>query len=162
MVALESLWKEYETVREPDITDLSLENVRATKRISKTSILFSILGIVVLALSLMNLFGMAVMFANSKLKNICIRKVLGAHAAELFRRLSAPFAISLLIAVTMALPLGYYFMEKYLQRYAYRINLDISQGIAVGVLLVMVVYLVIGFKMLQFSKSNPAEILKNE
>ncbi|WP_323755973.1 ABC transporter permease [Roseivirga sp.] len=162
VASLESIWKEYETVIEPDITQLDQKVNGSVQNMSKISTLFSILAGVVLLLSFMNLFGMAIMFANSKMKAVSIRKILGASVPELLGRLSLPFLYSLIIALLIALPIGYYLMEQYLQDYAVRISLNAGQGLIAGVFMIVLLFVVIGFKMLQFSKTNPVEVLRKE
>lgn len=159
---LEEIWKTYEPVKEARIIALDDRVNGSVQKISKTSTLFSILAGVVLLLSFMNLFGMAIMFANTRMKAVSIRKILGASVPELFGRLSLPFLYSLIIALLIALPLGYYLMEQYLQDYAVRISLNAVQGSVAALFMVVLLFLVIGFKMFQFSKTNPVDVLKRE
>lgn len=159
---LETIWKTYDPVKDARVLALDERVNGSVQRISKTSTLFSILAGVVLLLSFMNLFGMAIMFANSKMKAVSIRKILGASVPELLGRLSLPFFYSLIIALLIALPIGYYLMEQYLNDYAVRISLNASQGLIAGVFMIVLLFVVIGFKMLQFSKTNPVEVLRKD
>ncbi|PIQ49111.1 MAG: hypothetical protein COW03_06120 [Cytophagales bacterium CG12_big_fil_rev_8_21_14_0_65_40_12] len=162
MAQLERIWKTFDPVKDVRVFALSDRVNGSVQKMSKTSTLFSILAGVVLLLSFMNLFGMAIMFANSKMKAVSIRKILGASVPELLGRLSLPFLYSLIIAILIALPIGYYLMEQYLNDYAVRISLNASQGLIAGVLMIVLLFIVIGFKMLQFSKTNPVEVLRKE
>ncbi|NVJ46734.1 MAG: ABC transporter permease [Cytophagia bacterium] len=160
--SLQAIWKSYENVKVPAIMALDERKNGSVVKMSKMSQLFGVLAFVVLLLSFMNLFGMAVMFANSRIKSISIRKVLGASVSELVGRLSLPFFKSLIKALLFAMPLGYFFMEKYLQDYAVRITLQPIQGIMVALLMVTILFVVIGFKMLKIGKANPVHTLKEE
>ncbi|KYG72723.1 ABC transporter permease [Roseivirga echinicomitans] len=162
MAQLEAVWETFDPVKDSRIYALSDRVQGSVQKVSKISTLFSILAGVVLLLSFMNLFGMAIMFANSKMKAVSIRKILGASVPELLGRLSLPFLYSLIIALLIALPIGYYLMEQYLQDYAVRISLNASQGLIAGVFMIVLLFVVIGFKMLQFSKTNPVEVLRKE
>ncbi|TCL13912.1 FtsX-like permease family protein [Roseivirga ehrenbergii] len=162
MAQLETVWKTFDPVKDSRIYALSDRVQGSVQKVSKISTLFSILAGVVLLLSFMNLFGMAIMFANSKMKAVSIRKILGASVPELLGRLSLPFLYSLIIALLIALPIGYYLMEQYLQDYAVRISLNAGQGLIAGVFMIVLLFVVIGFKMLQFSKTNPVEVLRKE
>lgn len=162
MAQLETIWKNFDPVKDARIYALSDRVQGSVQKVSKISTLFSILAGVVLLLSFMNLFGMAIMFANSKMKAVSIRKILGASVPELLGRLSLPFLYSLIIALLIALPIGYYLMEQYLQDYAVRISLNAGQGLIAGVFMIVLLFVVIGFKMLQFSKTNPVEVLRKE
>jgi len=160
-VQIEAIWRKYESIMEPKIRALDFEEGSITN-ISKISELFSFLAVVVLILSLMNLFGFSVMFAGSKLKTIGIRRILGAETLELFRRLSIPFLISLSISLSVALPVAYFIMRNYLREFAVRTELNIFQGISVTVLMFLLLFLVTGFQLLRFSRVNPVDVLKNE
>lgn len=160
--SLQAVWKSYEMVKVPAISVLDERKNGSVVKMSKMSQLFSLLAIVVLLLSFMNLFGMAVMFANSRIKAISIRKVLGASVSELVRRLSLPFFKSLIIALLFAMPLGYYLMEQYLQDYKVRVTLHPIQGIIVGLLMMAILFAVIGLKMLKIGRRNPVVALKDE
>ena len=162
MARLETIWKNFDPVKDARIYALSDRVHGSVQKVSKISTLFSILAGVVLLLSFMNLFGMAIMFANSKMKAVSIRKILGASVLELLGRLSLPFLYSLIIALVFALPIGYYLMEQYLQDYAVRISLNASQGFIAGIFMIVLLFVVIGFKMLQFSKTNPVEVLRKD
>lgn len=162
MAQLERIWKTFDPVKDVRVFALSDRVNGSVQKMSKTSTLFSVLAGVVLLLSFMNLFGMAIMFANSKMKAVSIRKILGASVPELLGRLSLPFLYSLIIAILIALPIGYYLMEQYLKDYAVRISLNAGQGLIAGVLMIVLLFIVIGFKMLQFSKTNPVEVLRKE
>ncbi|WP_421978954.1 ABC transporter permease [Roseivirga seohaensis] len=162
MAQLETVWKTFDPVKDSRIYALSDRVQGSVQKVSKISTLFSILAGVVLLLSFMNLFGMAIMFANSKMKAVSIRKILGASVPELLGRLSLPFLYSLIIALMIALPIGYYLMEQYLQDYAVRISLNAGQGLIAGIFMIVLLFVVIGFKMLQFSKTNPVEVLRKE
>lgn len=162
MARLETIWKNFDPVKDARIYALSDRVQGSVQKVSKISTLFSILAGVVLLLSFMNLFGMAIMFANSKMKAVSIRKILGASVLELLGRLSLPFLYSLIIALVFALPIGYYLMEQYLQDYAVRISLNASQGFIAGIFMIVLLFVVIGFKMLQFSKTNPVEVLRKD
>ncbi|NVK83058.1 MAG: ABC transporter permease [Cytophagia bacterium] len=160
--SLQAIWKSYENVKVPAIMALDERKNGSVVKMSKMSQLFGVLAFVVLLLSFMNLFGMAVMFANNRIKSISIRKVLGASVSELVSRLTLPFFKSLIIALLFAMPLGYFFMEKYLQDYAIRITLQPKQGIMVALLMITILFVVIGFKMLKIGKANPVHTLKEE
>ena len=162
MAQLETVWKKFDPVKDACIFTLRDRVNNSVQKVSKISTLFSILAGVVLLLSFMNLFGMAIMFANSKMKAVSIRKILGASVPELLGRLSLPFLYSLIIALLIALPIGYYLMEQYLQDYAVRISLNAGQGLIAGIFMIVLLFVVIGFKMLQFSKTNPIEVLRKE
>lgn len=159
---LNEIWRKYDPVLDPAIHALEEQNELKILSFTKLYSLFSLLAYMVVDLSMMNLFGTALIFANSRIKNISIRKILGARTSELFGRLSAPFLINLFIGLSVAIPLGYLAMQRYLERYPVRVSVNLWQALFVTLLMVMMVYLVIGYKMLRFSQTDPVNALKEE
>lgn len=157
---LETQWRKYEAVLSPSITNMSAEEDSLTLRVGKSMKLTSFLSLMVLTLSLLNLFGYAVMYGNSKVKNISIRKVLGAEAKELFLRLIKPFFNAFLLCVIVGLPLAYWLMERYLNDFAIRVELSFVDGLIAAIMVFVSILLVTGTQMLRVSRINPVSILK--
>ena len=101
-------------------------------------------------------------FATQKLKEISIRKVLGASLGNIFTLLTGQFIKLVLIACVIALPLAWYAIDSWLNEFAFRI------GVAWDLLLVPVVVLIIiclstvSFQILRGANANPARILRSE
>lgn len=159
---LEAIWRNYERVIVPDVRDLEAKKDYSTADLIQITTLFSFLAGVVLLLSFLNLLGVSLIFASSKIRNISIRRILGAQTIELFFRLSKPFVIALSISLFVALPISYWLMKSYLNNFAVRINLDLSQGIVISCGMLLALFMVIGYQTLRFSKVDPVDILKNE
>ena len=87
------------------------------ERIGKLSGVFSILAIFI---SCLGIFGMASFVASQRTKEIGIRKVLGASVTNLWRMLSKDFVILVLISCFIAIPIGYYLMNDWLEKFNYR------------------------------------------
>src|SRR5690606_26498622 len=105
----------------------------AEQRIGKLSGIFSILAIFI---SCLGLFGMASFMAEQRVKEIGVRKVLGASVFNLWRLMSKEFVLLVTISLLIAVPLAWYFMNSWLQRYDYRadISLWIIAGTCLGAL----------------------------
>ena len=159
---MEGIWRSYENVLAPEITNLETEVDYSTAGVKRSAKLYGFLSTMVLILSMMNLFGYSVMYAGSKLKSISIRRVLGAETIELFTRLFKPFFISLIISLLIALPIAYWLMEQFLRDYAVRMSLGAVEGIVVGVVMTVLVLFVVGFQLLRVSNVNPIVVLKAE
>src|SRR6185312_10927691 len=89
--------------------------------INKLADAFSFLAIFI---SCLGLLGLAMFTAEQRLKEISIRKVLGASVSSLFTLLSREFVLLVLIALVLATPLSWYFMNKWLLNYAYYVPLQ--------------------------------------
>lgn len=159
---MNEIWRKYETVKEPNVLVLADREELSTIGLSKRSVLFGFLALVVLILGMFNLFGIAAMYAGSKQKDVSIRRILGAETLELFRRLSTPFVSALLISLLIALPVAYGIMDNYLTRYAVRVSMGALPGVAVVTAMVALLFVVIGYQLFRSSKINPVDSLKSE
>jgi putative ABC transport system permease protein len=99
------------------------EMYRAEERMGKLALYFSILAIFI---GCMGLFGMSSYAAEQRTKEIGIRKVLGATVPNILRLLSKEVLILIAIACVAAWPIAFYALNRWLQNFAYRINLDFS------------------------------------
>jgi len=120
---------------------------------------FAILAIIIASLGL---FGLASFTAEQRMKEIGIRKVLGASVQNLVLLMTGQFTKWVLIADLIAFPAAYYIMKKYLEQYAYRIELSFSVFLLAGILALVVALLTVGFQAIKAAIINPAKTLKYE
>ncbi|MDX1912901.1 MAG: FtsX-like permease family protein [Saprospiraceae bacterium] len=110
----------------------------------------------------MGLFGLATHAAERRTKEIGIRKVLGANVSGLTGLLAKDFLILVGIAILIASPLAYYFMEKWLSDFAYRIEMEWWMFAGAGVLAVLIAFLTVSFQSVKAALANPVESLRSE
>ncbi len=127
--------------------------------IGKLSGAFSFLAIFI---SCLGLLGLAMFTAEQRVKEIGIRKVLGANLASLFTLLSAEFIWLVLIAFLIGTPLTWYAMNKWLLNFAYHIPLNGWIFAASGVLIIAVALLTISFQTIKAALINPVTSLRSE
>jgi len=113
-------------------------------------------------ISCLGIFGLASFVAEQRAKEISIRKVLGASVGRLWRMLSKDFASLVLIACVIAVPLSWYFMDRWLEQYEYRAPLSwyIFAGASAGALLITV--LTVSYQSIKAAMANPVKSLKSE
>ncbi len=110
----------------------------------------------------LGLFGLATFTVESRTKEIGIRKVLGASVASITALLSKDFLLLVLLAIFIASPVAYYFMDKWLQDFAYRISISWWVFAAAGGLAVLIAFLTVGFQSIKAALMNPVKSLKSE
>ncbi|WP_394749336.1 ABC transporter permease [Spongiimicrobium salis] len=132
---------------------------KTEERMRSLSEIFSLLAIFI---SCLGLFGLATFMAEQRTKEIGIRKVLGASIGSLFQMLSKDFALLVLVSGLIAIPLAYYFMQSWLENYAYRIGIPWWVfGVAIlGVLLVALC--TVSYQAIQAATINPVKSLRTE
>jgi putative ABC transport system permease protein len=129
------------------------------ERIGKLATVFAVLAIFI---SCLGLFGMATFMAEQRIKEIGVRKILGASIFNLWGLLSREFVTLVLIALVIALPLAYYFMYNWLQNYAYRSAMPwwVFAAAAAGALLITV--LTVSYQSIKAALTNPVKSLRSE
>jgi ABC-type antimicrobial peptide transport system permease subunit len=126
---------------------------------SKLSRVFAALAIII---SCLGLFGLAAYTAERRIKEIGIRKVLGATVTGLAALLSAEFLKLVLFSLLLAFPVAWYAMHKWLQDYAYRINIQWWVFVAAGIAAILIAIMTVSFQAIKAAVSNPVNSLRSE
>ncbi|MEZ4933175.1 MAG: FtsX-like permease family protein [Saprospiraceae bacterium] len=132
---------------------------RSEQQVSQVVSLLAFLAIFVACLGL---FGLATIATEQRIKEIGIRKVLGATTVGLVNLLSKDFLKLVLISLVIACPLAYYFMEQWLMDFAFRIHIQWWVFAVAGVVAAGVAYLTVGFQSVKAALMNPVESLRSE
>ncbi len=113
-------------------------------------------------LACLGLFGLAALAAVNRTKEIGIRKVLGASVAGITGLLAKDFLKLVLIAIVIASPIAYYFMQKWLADFAYRIDIQWWMFAVAGALAVGIAFLTVGAQSVKAALANPVRSLRSE
>jgi putative ABC transport system permease protein len=113
-------------------------------------------------LACLGLFGLAALAAVNRTKEIGIRKVLGASVTVIVRLLSKDFIALVLIALLIASPIAWFFMNKWLLDYAYRINISWWIFAITGAVTVLIAFITISFQAIKAAIANPVTSLRSE
>lgn len=158
----ENKWKEYfpeKTFEYSFLDDRLRELYQADARIGQIIGTFATLAILV---SCLGSYGLAMLLAQQKEKEISIRKVLGASLFQIITILTRNYFLLILIASGLAVPLAYWTMQAWLTNFAYRIPLNAGLFVlAIGAVL-LIATLTISYQTLKAAFINPAYTLKNE
>lgn len=127
-----------------------------------TGMLAGWFAIIAVLLSCLGLLGLIAFLAEQKSKEIGIRKVLGASIGNIIQLLSKEFVQLILLAIILGIPVAYYFLNQWLEGFAYATTLSWSTILlAIGILFIMMV-ITVGFQSIRAATGNPVEVLKNE
>ena len=124
--------------------------------------LFSSFSILAILIGCLGLWGLASFAMLTRMKEISIRKVLGASANSILFLLTGQFLKPILIGSAIAYPLVWFGANKWLEQFPYRINVSIDQFIILLAILISIALLTISRQILQTTKVNPVDSLKNE
>ncbi len=129
------------------------------QRIGKLSGIFSALAIFI---SCLGLFGLASFVAEQRTKEIGIRKVMGASVSNVWRLLSRDFVVLVIIACVIAIPIGYYFMSGWLEKYEYRTEISWWIFLLTCAGAVVITLLTVSYQAIAVALLNPVKSLRNE
>ncbi|MGP2569821.1 ABC transporter permease [Ornithobacterium rhinotracheale] len=159
---IENFWSQIDPENDFSYTFLNEDYAETFTKIEQQRSLFSILNFMVLLISLLGLFGLSALLVEQKMKNIAIRKTLGASDKTLVWELTRPFIIISLVASFISIPLSYWFITKWLQDYAYRISIGVLPFL-VGVFSLLILALVVtGIKAYRATQRDLVKYLKYE
>jgi putative ABC transport system permease protein len=145
--------------------EYKFEDVTSLKRYeseAKWKEMITLAAVLSIFVSCIGLFGLATFNAETRVKEIGIRKVLGASVASITALLSFDFVKLVLIAIVIALPIAYYAAEIWLRDFPYRISISWVYFAAAALLAVSVGVLTIGFQSVRTAMMDPVRSLRSE
>ena len=131
----------------------------AEERFEKAFLGFSILAIMIACLGL---FGLSSFTTEQRTKEIGVRKILGATVNNIIVMISKQFIWLVLISNLIAIPIAYYLMTKWLEDFAYRINISFWVFVLSGGIALLIAILTVGFQAIKAATANPVEALRYE
>jgi putative ABC transport system permease protein len=159
---IESKWEDLDPAHsfEYSFMDETFDRIyRSEEKLSKIFTIFSMIAIFIAALGL---FGLALFMVEQRTKEIGVRKVLGASIRNIFVLLSKEFVFLVLLANLFAWPIAYFLMFKWLENFAYRVNIGLWVFILAGVAAFVIALATISFQAMKAALANPIESLRYE
>jgi putative ABC transport system permease protein len=128
-------------------------------RLYSLSKVFSMLAMLI---SCLGLWGLITFAAQQRIKEIGVRKVLGASVPNIVSLLTKDFIVLVLISIAIAAPLAWLGIHKWLQDFAYRINIGWAAFIIAGVGAILIALITVSFQAIKAAIANPAKSLRTE
>jgi putative ABC transport system permease protein len=129
---------------------------------TKTAWLMNVIMIITIFISCMGLFGLAMFMAEQRTKEIGIRKVLGATVTQIMTLLSRDFVLLVIMALVIASPVAWYFMNRWLEDFAYRFHISSWIFVLAGSIAIVIALLTVSFQALKAAIANPVISLRTE
>ncbi len=129
------------------------------KQLASIVFIFSSLAIFIACLGL---YALAAFMTEQRTKEIGIRKALGASVAQVTQMLSKDFIKLVLISFVIAVPVGYYLLSIWLERFAYHVDISILVFALAGVISMVIAVLTISYESVKAARANPVNSLKGE
>lgn len=124
--------------------------------------LFQVFGLIAITIACLGLFGLATLTTQKRMKEIGVRKVLGANLSDIIYLLSKNFLILVLVASLIVIPLGWLAMENWLSNFEYRIQLQVWYFIAATAIALLIALLTVAYHSFKAAFMNPTETLRYE
>ncbi|MDV2447198.1 antibiotic ABC transporter permease [Elizabethkingia anophelis] len=163
---VERIKKYWETEVEPGYPfngDFVNKNFAKTfDKYKKQRLLFSILNAVVLVVALLGLFALSSLMIEQKLKDVAIKKTLGASDGTLIKDLTRKFLWITTLAVLISIPVSYYFINEWLKEFVYRIEMPLWPYVLSLIILLLLTFLVVSIKAYRATKVELVKYLKYE
>ena len=141
------------------VEDLYKESYKEEERLLRIILIFSALAI---GLASLGLLGLSALISVQRTKEIGIRKTLGASTPHIVFMLSKDFTRWIIVANIIAWPLAWYIMNKWLQDFAYRIDISLWVFILSGGIALLIALLTVSFQAIKAATANPVEALRYE
>lgn len=135
------------------------EQYEAEQRVASLSRYFAGLAILI---SCLGLFGLAAFTADRKKKEIGIRKVLGATVTNIVILLTRNFTQLVLVSIMIGLPVAYFLTRRWLDEFAYRIDLSLMFFVLASGLVLLISWLTVSFQAFRAANISPKECIRNE
>ncbi|SDD21362.1 putative ABC transport system permease protein [Mucilaginibacter pineti] len=124
--------------------------------------LFTIFSFIAIFIACLGLFGLSAFTITQRVKEIGVRKVLGASIPQIVTELSKDFLKLVLIASVIALPIAWYSMNKWLLDFAFRISIQWWVFLMAGVIALIIAFVTISFQSIKAASANPVKSLRSE
>lgn len=163
MDKIRAVWKKIDIIHP---LDAKFYNDHIQEAYGKLSWIIKIIGFIAflsISIASLGLLGMVIFTTETRLKEISIRKILGASEGNLIFMMSRGFIVLLIISSLIAIPAAYYFMDQIvLARHVYRAPIGLTELFAGTLVVMSIAFLMVGTQTLKVARSNPAEVLSNE
>jgi putative ABC transport system permease protein len=162
LATMKKQWDSYKT-EEPfsyDFMDDLFNKTYATEQ--KTGTILNIFSALTIFVACLGLFGLATYTAEQRTKEIGIRKVLGASVMQVTQMLSKEFLKLVFIASLVAFPVSWWAMNKWLQSFAYRINISWWIFVVAGITALLIAMITVSWQAIKAALANPVKSLRTE
>ena len=160
--SIEAVFKKYNPEYPFDIKFIDEEYARKFENEKRQGTLAGLFACLTIFISCLGLFGLAAYMAENRIKEIGVRKILGASVTGITTLLSKDFVKLVIISFLIATPLAWWSMNKWLQSYTYRVDIEWWVFALAGFLSVMIALLTVGYQSIKAAIANPVKSLRAE
>ena len=159
---IENTWKKFlpEVPYDYTFLDDNFQKLYTSEQRQKT--IFAVFACIAIFIACLGLFGLSAFAITQRVKEIGIRKVLGASISNIVTLLSTDFLKLVILAAVIAFPLAWYAMDTWLQDFAYRINISVWVFLLAGIIAAIIAFATISLQAVRAAAANPVKSLRTE
>jgi putative ABC transport system permease protein len=159
---IENTWRKFLPEVPYEYTFLDENFTRLYEAEQRQGTIFTVFAFIAIFIACLGLFGLSAFAISQRVKEIGIRKVLGADVSSIVGLLSRDFLKLVLVAAVLAFPVAWYAMSRWLEDFAYRIPIPWWAFVAAALVAVLVAFATIGFQAAKAARANPVKNLRTE
>jgi putative ABC transport system permease protein len=159
---LKSVYNQFDPENKVDYHFLDQNFASQYQTEQKQGNLLFIFTVLAISIACLGLFGLVTFTAEQRVKEIGIRKVLGASISNIVSLLTKELILLVIVATVIAAPVAWYAMNKWLQSFAYKVNLHWWVFIAAGFVAVLIAFITVSIRSVKAAMANPAKSLKTD
>ncbi len=159
---IEKVWNEVQADQPFEYTFLDQEFQEQYHNDETRGQIFTVFAVLTMTLACLGLLGLASYTAEQRTKEISIRKVVGANIQSLIYLMSKEFISLIIISIIIGLPVAYYFMEKWLQNFAFAMDINWVSFLLVSVMALIITFGTVSYHTIRAALTNPVDALKEE
>ncbi|MBD0333489.1 MAG: ABC transporter permease, partial [Chitinophagaceae bacterium] len=162
LASSEKVWKKFLPDLPYDYTFLDERFAQLYEAEQRQGTIFTVFACIAIFIACLGLFGLSAFAISQRIKEIGIRKVLGADVSNIVGLLSKDFLKLVGIAAVIAFPVAWYFMHRWLEDFAYRISIHWWVFIVAGIVAAVIAFVTISFQAIKAATANPVKNLRTE
>jgi putative ABC transport system permease protein len=159
---IEKTWKKYLPETPFEYKFLDDRYAKLYQAEDRQSTIFTIFSCIAIFIACLGLFGLSAFTISQRVKEIGVRKVLGASTGNIVQLISKDFLLLVVIAAVIAFPVAWYVMNHWLQTFAYRINIGWAVFVLSAIVALLIAFATISFQAIKAAMANPVKSLRSE
>jgi len=159
---VQEVYSKYSSSTNLDFSILDEDIDRQYRAEEHVSQIYNYFAFIAIFISCLGLLGLVMFTIEQRTREIAIRKVLGATIGNIFGQISSEFIKPVLAANIISIPIAYYIMDSWLERFAYHIDIHWAVFIAAALISLVVAWLTLSFQSIKAAISNPVSSLRRE
>ncbi|MFI5452616.1 FtsX-like permease family protein [Pedobacter sp. UC225_61] len=165
--ALATLKSQWPTINKKDGENFRYEFLdelygKLFKKQEQLQSVFFVAALITIFIAILGLYAFAKYITNGRIKEIAVRKILGADNLQIFKLINTSFFVMVIIANLIAWPLAYILTKKWLETFAYRIDMPVLPFVLSAMITILLTVITVSIQAQKAVKSNPVDALKYE